>query len=273
MWHSKGGHFNLSPTAEEGWREHLELLESTFGRIKRASEGGTASATRVLYEAIRDAAKHVETARAVMGAFFYGALDKYHVGARITGSGMRGSPTISVTPEMAARVAAAPTDPSRYKPSYIPYLVPPDELERWQQMQSWLLLSIADGAPGPVSSSADATLREMWDPLTGTFVVERGSSHFTTTKEQWDDLVSQGSHSVKSYSAAGQSPWGNNKTQTLIPYNNVLATYGTDITGHGIEYEWLVRNIRPDDVVTIVKRHMTAREVREWWAAHKPRWA
>ncbi len=271
LWHAKGGHFSLTPTAEEGWREHLEVLEAKYGRIPREVAGGSIQQTAALYSAILDRTVMPE-AKAVMDQFLGMGLHRYKVGETLGGGGhLRGAKKVTVTPEMAAAVAK--TQSSGYGADYImPLLLATGkQWEQWHEIQMWLVLSILDGAPGPRASQYDKLLREIFDPKDGTIVVERGSRHFATAKEQYDDLARQGSHGAKSYSFAGYSPWGHNKTLARLSYQNIITSLTTDISNTG-EYEVLVRDIRLQDVITVIQRHMFAQEARDWLAAGKPKW-
>jgi hypothetical protein len=173
-----------------------------------------------------------------------GLRDAKSAGNRIGGYGHVSSTSATVTPEMAARVSGVAAE-GTYAPNFIPLLSPQQQYDEWLEVQTWMLLSIADGASGPRGSSYDKSLRELFDPKTGTFWLGRGSGRFTTAKAAWDDLVQSQSKAAKSFAVPGRE-WGGNRTFARIPYGNIITSEATDITRG--EAEYIIRYLRPDQV-------------------------
>jgi hypothetical protein len=233
-WHKAGGHFNLNATPEDLWREELSALEGEFGKF-----------TAARYKQVRDQID--ASAMAVLDQFVDGGLAQYQPGTSIGGHGYVGHKKATVTPEMVERVKGVPKEGS-YAPNYIPLLIPQRHFDEWMKVQTWALLSIADGAAGPKGASYDQMLRSMWDPATGTFIANRGSGRFHSPKAAYDDLVKSQSKMAKSY-GTWSNTWGGQVTYGRFHYSQIITTDATDITRG--EHEWIIRDIRPDNVIAI----------------------
>lgn len=249
-WLSSGGHFNLNATPEDLWREKKATLEAKYGKFSVAT-----------YKA--QTAKTGKTIQALVDQYVDGGLRSLQqVGARFGGHGhLPGAPSLTVTADMAKRVAGVAPE-GGYAANLLPLLAPADEYQQWQEVQQWAILSIADGAAGPRGKAADDYLRQMWDPATGTFTVGRGSGRFPTPAAALADYQKYGLKSLKSYAVPGHE-WSGNKFFAIVGYDQLISTDATDITRG--EYEYLVRDIRLDQLVRILHgQSMTPAQIRAY---------
>jgi hypothetical protein len=255
VWAQSGGHFNLNATPEDLWREHLAELEAKFGKFSAAA-----------YTAV--VARLPEEVKAVLDQYIDGGLRAWRQGQSIGGHGyIVGSRGATITDEMATRARGIPTEGQGYQPQFIPALAPQQQYEDWLELQQWALLSIANGAAGPRGASYDATLRQMWDPATGSFLVVRGSGRFSSPKAAFDDLRQSGGKVAKSYATPGAG-FSGLKTHARLSYKQFITTNATDISRG--ESEWIARDIRAEQVIRITTGHsMSVQDLLAWIAAGK----